>query len=451
MAETWQIIRDGVTTNISSGGTSGFLWTLQAVGIGAPPKRNISVRGPQQHGHSIVDFRYDARQISLVFGFEASSLTNAEARRDQAYSLFAGMVGDTIKLRVTRHDGEVRQIDAEISGIVDPAKNDTRLVTMQKFAVTLECGDPFWYDPTVDSTTFDETDNLDWWLALGTITSGEVEEYVEAPTQGQSVDNGVLVANGSPWSVVFQTNVTTLSPASFEYAFNMYDSLGLTSVFAFIASGLNRVTTNTGNINGVIDTGLKSYMVISDGATAYAYRDGTLIGSVAATKGIDGSNSNTRWRSDGAGTSTWTPAIPYGAIYNVALDSTQRAALLSALSGAYTASKTITNDGNWSAYPVIYIDGPIEDPILVNTTTGEVLDFTGITIASGDTYIIDCRYGRKTVKNAAGTNKIVDLTAASDLATFHLEPGDNAFTLEGTSTDANTQVTINFYPRYLGI
>lgn len=154
----------------------------------------------------------------------------------------------------------------------------------------------------------------------------------------------------------------------------------------------------------------------------------------------------------------WTPALTHAAVYNIALSASQRNSLHLTISDVvFSISKTIAYTGSFSEYPEITIVGPITDPVLTNVSTGEVLDFTGITISAGDSYTIDCRFGYKTVKNAAGTNKIADLTSDSDLATFHLgaDPevsgGSNAFTLTGTSTDANTQVTVAYYNRYVGI
>lgn len=446
MAATWEIIRNGVATNISS---PALLWTLQATGIGAPPKRNISVRGPQQHGHSIVDFRYDARSLALVFGYEATSLADADARRDTIYGLLRGITGMPVSLRVTRDDGAVRQIDGEITGIVDPAMNDTRLLTLQRLAVTLECGDPFWYDPTISSTTFDASDNLSWEEALGTISASAVEDAQEAPSAGQSIA-GTDIANGQPWSIAFRTNIPSLTVA--QYAFFIIANGGAQVYGETTAIGENRIRNDSFIINSVFATGTHDYFVICDGSTLSVYRDTTLIGSIAHTTGVDIGNSSTVWAGfNNTGAIPWQSDLDYAALYNIALDSTQRAALISALDGSYNVSQTIENEGNYPAFPVITIIGPIEDAVLTNTTTGETLDFTGVTIATGDTRVINCRYGYKTVKDLAGTNKIGDLTSSSDLATFRLEPGNNAFTLEGTGTNANTQVTINFYPRYLGI
>lgn len=109
-------------------------------------------------------------------------------------------------------------------------------------------------------------------------------------------------------------------------------------------------------------------------------------------------------------------------------------------------------EGSWITQPhLIRIGGPIDDPKIINETTGELLSFPGVTILAGDYYDIDARYGYKTVRNAAGDSKISELSNDSDLATFHLRPGPNSIRVTGTNITEATRVTINFYERYLGI
>ena len=128
--------------------------------------------------------------------------------------------------------------------------------------------------------------------------------------------------------------------------------------------------------------------------------------------------------------------------------------------GASTIDQTSTINyaGTWLSYPTIRITGPITDAVVTNLATDEKLDFDGITIAAGDYYDIDTRYGYKTVVAKNGTNKIADLTSDSDLATFHIQPasaeapnGDNSIRVEGSSIDANTEVIVTYFVRYLGI
>jgi len=121
-------------------------------------------------------------------------------------------------------------------------------------------------------------------------------------------------------------------------------------------------------------------------------------------------------------------------------------------------SRTISYPGSWRTYPVIKIEGPITDCAITNDTTGEVLDFTGTTIAAGDYYEIDCRYGYKTVTDSNGANKIADLTTDSDLATFHLAAAiggnatrENSITVTGSAVTAATEVYFRYKERYIGL
>lgn len=114
--------------------------------------------------------------------------------------------------------------------------------------------------------------------------------------------------------------------------------------------------------------------------------------------------------------------------------------------------------GDWLEYPVITIRGPITNPIVTNTTTGERLDLTGMGITTGETVTVDCRYGHKTIVHSNGQNLIADLSADSDLATFHLAPVDglddtkiNIITVAGSRVNADTRVEIAYYNRYMGI
>jgi hypothetical protein len=121
-------------------------------------------------------------------------------------------------------------------------------------------------------------------------------------------------------------------------------------------------------------------------------------------------------------------------------------------------SNTIEYLGSASSFPhLVRIVGPITDAQIENLTTGEVLDFTGITIVDGDYYDIDLRYGRKTVKNAAGVNKIADLASDSDLATWHIAPADEApggindIRVTGSGANTATRIEIAYYIRDLGV
>lgn len=120
-------------------------------------------------------------------------------------------------------------------------------------------------------------------------------------------------------------------------------------------------------------------------------------------------------------------------------------------------TENIVYEGTTDVYPQIRITGPIVNPILTNNSTGEVLDFTGTTIAAEHYYDIDLRYGYKTIIDNHGVNQIEDLTDTSDLVSFHLgiDPdvpdGLNSITITGTGMEDDTRIVIYYYTRYLGI
>lgn len=120
-------------------------------------------------------------------------------------------------------------------------------------------------------------------------------------------------------------------------------------------------------------------------------------------------------------------------------------------------SQGVTYAGDWLSYPVIRLTGPMTDPVVRNTTTGEVLDFTGASIPAGDYWDIDLSYGAKTVTDAAGGNQISTLSDDSDLATFHLAAADdaspslsNTITVSATGTNSVSATRLQFYNRFIG-
>ena len=126
-------------------------------------------------------------------------------------------------------------------------------------------------------------------------------------------------------------------------------------------------------------------------------------------------------------------------------------------SSVVNASLAVTYLGTWRAYPLIRIVGPIADPVITNAATGEVLDFTGTTIAAGDRYDIDLRYGHKTVIDAAGASQIAKLVTSSDLAMWHIADdsevtgGVNSVGVTGSGANAASRIDIVYNTRYVGI
>lgn len=120
------------------------------------------------------------------------------------------------------------------------------------------------------------------------------------------------------------------------------------------------------------------------------------------------------------------------------------------------STKTIAYTGTWKTNPTVIIKGPVTSPVITNLATGDKLNFTGITINSGDQYTVDCRPGKTSVVNSAGTDKIADLSTDSNIATFSMEAdpdalgGLNDINVTGSGANATTEIYLQYYTRYIG-
>lgn len=117
-------------------------------------------------------------------------------------------------------------------------------------------------------------------------------------------------------------------------------------------------------------------------------------------------------------------------------------------------SQAVDYRGDADAYPIIKVVGPVTDFKIwqANAKATMLLDFTGTTIAAGDWYEIDLRYGVKTIKDSAGANKISTLSAASNLATFRLVAGTvNTIAASGSGITSATMVQLTWKNAYSGI
>lgn len=107
--------------------------------------------------------------------------------------------------------------------------------------------------------------------------------------------------------------------------------------------------------------------------------------------------------------------------------------------------------GNWPTFPIIRVNGPMKDTNITNNTTGQRIEIGG-TIAAGAWYEIDLSYGKKTVVDNFGANRISDVSASSNLATWSLVPGSNTIAITSTiATAASSDIRFTYFPRYTGI
>lgn len=100
---------------------------------------------------------------------------------------------------------------------------------------------------------------------------------------------------------------------------------------------------------------------------------------------------------------------------------------------------TLVNDGNVDTYPVISLSGVLTNPLIRNTTTGDVFQLTYTTDAD-DTVEIDME--ARTVVLNGSTNLITAVVTGSDW--WALRKGSNVINLATGSTSDNGTMAINY-------
>lgn len=114
-------------------------------------------------------------------------------------------------------------------------------------------------------------------------------------------------------------------------------------------------------------------------------------------------------------------------------------------SSTYSTTATATNNGDLDGYPLsIKVYGPINNPTVTNTTTGEYITIN-TNIASNS--ILSIEYGKDSLTvDVDGVSKLNDVT--SDSTYFKLKPGGNAIELKGSSFSSGAYVELKYYKGY---
>lgn len=131
----------------------------------------------------------------------------------------------------------------------------------------------------------------------------------------------------------------------------------------------------------------------------------------------------------------------------IAADSKAYSTTQSSANRTGTGTLSITPGGTADTYPVIQIHGPITNPVVTNTLTGELLDFTGTTIGSTTTYVIDCK--NETIANLSGTNEIANLVPSTSVFFPLYCSAANSLSLAGSGTSGATTLTVSYYTAYV--
>jgi hypothetical protein len=119
------------------------------------------------------------------------------------------------------------------------------------------------------------------------------------------------------------------------------------------------------------------------------------------------------------------------------------------LSGSEIFADVVIDNGlsDVEAWPVWTITGPGSNPILRNLTKG-LFTSIPVTLAAGESIVIDTRPGIKTVTKQDGTNLFGSMTTTSSL--WSLAQGQNSIRIEFTAAVATVStVQLNFKKRYL--
>lgn len=91
-------------------------------------------------------FRLQSREMTLKLLYQAQNRTEEDARRDLIYKIFQPY-DYPLKLRCTRDNGSVRQIDCHTVGAMDLPQSERLGSSLPGFAVRLLAPNPIWYDP----------------------------------------------------------------------------------------------------------------------------------------------------------------------------------------------------------------------------------------------------------------------------------------------------------------
>lgn len=95
-------------------------------------------------------------------------------------------------------------------------------------------------------------------------------------------------------------------------------------------------------------------------------------------------------------------------------------------------SVTVTNAGDFETRPVISITGPVISPTLVSITSGKEVSWTGLTLAAGDTLVVD--FDSRQAILDGNALRPADFTSAW----WVMEPGDTEIQLGGQTSGGST-------------
>jgi hypothetical protein len=109
----------------------------------------------------------------------------------------------------------------------------------------------------------------------------------------------------------------------------------------------------------------------------------------------------------------------------------------------------VTNAGDLPAWPSLKIKGPVVNPRIWITETGQVLDLS-LTLGDNDTLQIDTRPGTRWVLRNGG-NAAYGLSAASRLDLFQIPPRTSEVRWTGADYTNSTRLTVSWRDAYTAL
>lgn len=120
-------------------------------------------------------------------------------------------------------------------------------------------------------------------------------------------------------------------------------------------------------------------------------------------------------------------------------------------SSGIVVQQSVENRGDINASPIITVVGPGSNPIVRNVTTGEVTDIN-LSIAAGESIVIDTRFGVKSVvyNQPGGQSSVIGYMSSSSVFVGML-PGVNTIQCSMNNTTTDSRFEIEWYDYYLGV
>lgn len=451
------------TLNLSNGAPYGFI-TLK--GGGGADVRRVTARGPMQHGDTDKGYRLGVRGIELVIGFKATTDAILDGYRDTLTQFFKPLPNTPVKLLYTRDDAELRQIDCYPIGDIkiDP-ENEYRPGHYHRATIRLRAPDPSWYEVAPGTVTVTGTASIGtaWYLAGGAVGTASVLMSGSVPAQNSSWSYAGTLGTATSWTLAWRSGKVNAANNLAYYA----DSSG-TSVYnvSFAADSGNFYLDGL-SAGQEMSAGTRNYFhnVRPSSEVTDFFESGTANATLSQAlqfyprEGLGLVGSSGKWRTNSTLSGTgWPEAIHLYALYSPSLSIAQMNAvsgyMIGAQGGTVAQAVVVPYEGDLPSYPTISVRGPITGASIINTATGDTLDFGTVAIGAGTTYVINTDPAYRTVTQGA-TNKRGELTSDSDLGEWALMPapiatgGTNTITVTGTNTGTATQISIVYYNRFM--